>query len=303
MSKRPGEIGLSFRQAPPAAVEAGIAFDVTVQATWPGGISRNAAVYALREEGRTVCDGALPKLTEGGDIVLTLCAPEEVGDHKLTLLVKAERAEGALPFVLRIEPHATSLAVWDVPSPVVRGARFEIKAGAKCAASCGLAGKVIEIRDEAGKVIGSETLGAATFPGTTALYFTTIALKAPRKLALNAWTVSFAPSELKLPHGGARATFSFVTTAEPEHSVSLTVVNKQTKAPVVGAQVRLGVYRAVTDEKGSAKVRVPKGVFPLVVSRVGYAVPERDLEVAKDIRLRITAEKLPEEDPYALWTA
>ena len=235
--------------------------------------------------------------------------PTQVGEHRWTLVVAGagseagERAEGSLPLILTIVPHATSLAVWDNPSPVVRGARFEVKVGAKCSASCGLGGRTVEIRDEANNVMGSGALGDATWAGTTSLYWTTLQLKAPRKLGLHAWTVSFSPADLTLPHGGATSRFSFVTVAEPEHSVSVKVVNKQTKAPIGGAQVRLGLYRAVTDETGSAKLGVPAGEFPLVVTRAGYEMPERSIKVLKDVRVRIAAEKLPEEDPFASWTA
>ena len=214
----------------------------------------------------------------------------------------SEKAEGALPFSLKTVPHATSLAVWDVPSPVVRNTKFEITAGAKCTSACALADQIIEIRDEAGALMGSGALRDTPAPGTTALVFAAIALKAPRKRALHAWTASFAPSELKLPHGHATARFSFVTVAEPEHSVSVKVVNRETTEPIAGAQVRLGVYRAETDEGGAARIRVPKGTFELAVMRPGYKMPERKIEVAKDVRVRIAAEQLPPEDPFALWS-
>jgi hypothetical protein len=150
--------------------------------------------------------------------------------------------------------------------------------------------------------MGSGALGDTPAPGTAALVFTTIALKAPRECALHSWTASFAPSELKLAHGRATSRFSFMTVAEPEHSVSVKVVNKETKEPIAGAQVRLGVYRAETDEAGSAEIRVPKGRFELAVMRPGYRMPERKIEVAKDVRVRISAEQLPPEDPFALWS-
>ena len=265
---------------------------------------------ALRtSRGRTALEaGTLPKPAEDGSIALTLRAPDETGEHRLTFVVTSakqegnEPAEGALPFVLTTVPHETSLAVWDIPSPVVRNAPFEIKAGAKCSSSCALAGKIIEIRDESGTLMGSGALGETPVPGTTALSFTAIALKAPRKLALNNWTASFAPSELKLAHGSATSRFSFVTVAEPEHSVSVKVVHKETKAPIAGAQVRLGIYGAETDAAGAAIMRVPKGAFPLVVARPGYKMPQRTIKVAKDVRVRITAETLPEPDPFALWS-
>jgi Carboxypeptidase regulatory-like domain len=300
-------IGATLKEAPPASVDAGAEFSVSALLNWPGTVTTDGATFLVREGERTLHKAALPEAGDDGSVRFVLRAPADVGEHRLRLIVAsgekaAERAEGALDFALTTVPHETSLAVWDVPSPVVRHARFEVKAGAKCTSACALAGKVIEIRDESDELIGSGALGDAALPGTTALAFTTISLKAPRKLALNSWTASFAPSELKLPHGSAMSRFTFVTVAEPEHSVSVTVVNKETKKPIAGAQVRLGVYRAETNESGAAKVRVPKGAFPLVVTRPGYKMPERNIEVGKDVRVRIVAEPLPPEDPHALWT-
>jgi hypothetical protein len=297
------------KQALPQAVYAAASYVLSVLVEWPDGVARDGARFLIKDGKRTIDEGALPEpTTEDGSVAFALRAPDEVKEHHLSLVVASaesdgERAEGVLAFGLKTIPHDTSLAVWDIPSPVVRSAKFELKAGAKCSVSCALAGKIIEIRDETDAVMGSGVLGDAVLAGTSALYYATIALKAPRKLALNEWTASFAPSELKLPHGGAASRFSFVTVAEPEHAVSVKVVNKETKAPIAGAQVRLGVYRAVTDESGAAKVAVPKGKFPLIVTRPGYAMPERNINVAKDVRVRITAEKLPEPDPFALWTA
>jgi hypothetical protein len=302
-------IGLALTQPPPASVDAGAEFSFSALLKWPESVSREGSTFLVREGDRTLHEAALPEpASDDGSVRFVLCAPDEVGEHLLTLVVASteqanRRAQGTLDFVLASVPHETSLAVWDVPSPVIRNARFEVKAGAKCTSACVFAGKIIEIRDESGKLMGSGALGESTLPGTTALSFTSISLKAPRKHALHSWTASFAPSELKLLHGSAMSRFSFITVAEPEHSVSVTVVNKETKKPIAGAQVRLGVYRAETNASGAAKVRVPKGAFPLVITRPGYKMPERHIEVAKDIRVRIAAEKLPEEDPYALWTA
>jgi hypothetical protein len=301
-------IGLAFQQAPPSAVDAGTKFSFSAELNWPKRVARKGARFLVRDGEHAMHEGALAEPTADDDSVpFTLRAPDEVGEHRLTLVV-ASAEEGGEQAEARCHscsplPHETSLAVWDVPSPIVRGASFEIKAGAKCSASCGLAGKVIEIRDEQGTLVGSSTLNEATLPGTTALYFTALSLRAPDELALHAWTASFAPPELKLPHGGTTSRFSFVTVVEPEHSVSVKVVNRETKAPIAGAQIRIGVYRAVTDNTGAATVSVPKGAFPLVVTRPGYQMPERRIKVAKDVRIRIAAEKLPPEDPFALWTA
>lgn len=300
-------IGVALKQVP-SSVDAGSEFSLSAHVDWPESVPREGATFFVREDRRTIQEGGVPEASsdESGTLFV-LRAPEEVGEHRLTLIVASteqagKSAEGTLPFAITTVPHATSLAVWDVPSPVVRNTPFEIKAGAKCTSACGLAGKVIEVRDENGELMGSGALGEAALPGTTALYFTTIELNASPTLALQSWTASFAPPELRLPHGGATSRFTFVTVAEPDHSVSVKVVNKETKKPVAGAQVRLGVYRAVTDETGTATVNVPKGKFPLVVTRPGYKMPKRNLAVAKDVRVRIAAEELPPEDPFALWS-
>jgi hypothetical protein len=302
--KTTAAIGIALKDAVPASVDAGGRFSLSVVPMWPKGITAAGTSYTLREDEHTIQSGALPEPQEDGSIVLSLRAPDEIGEHTLTLVFSSAKAEaeGTLTFSLKTVPHATSLAVWDVPSPVVRGAKFTISAGAKCTSACALAGKVIEIRDEAGVLIGSGELGDAPAPGTTALVFTTIALKAPRKLAQHSWTASFEPRELKLAHGRATARFSFITVAEPEHSVSVKVVDKKTKGPIAGAQVRLGVYRAETDETGAAEIRVPTGTFELAVMRPGYRMPERKVEVVKDVRVRIKAEELPPPDPFALWS-
>jgi len=296
-------LGLAFKEAPAEFVDAGSEFAFSVALSWPEGVGREGAGYRVRDGEKIVRSGDLPKPTDDGSIALALTAPAQTGEQRWTLVVGNERAEGALPLRFATVPHATSLAVWDNPSPVVRGAGFKVKVGAKCSASCGLSGRTVEIRDEADKLMAAGALGDATWPGTTSLYWSELRLKAPRKLGLHSWTVRFAPAELALPHGGASSSFSFVTVAEPEHSVSVKVVDKKTKAPVANAQVRLGFYRAVTDERGAAKISVPKGEFPLVVTRAGYEAPERSVAVSKNIRVRIAAEALPEEDPFGAWTA
>ena len=296
-------IVFAFKEPPPESVDAGAEFSVSVTATWPDGVGREGAAYRVRAGEKIIRSGDLPKPTDDGSFAFALTAPGQIGAQRWTLVVGNEQAEGALPLAFATVAHATSLAVWDNPSPVVRGAGFEVKVGAKCSASCGLAGRSVEIRDDADKVIGAGALGAATWPGTASLYWTALRLKAPRKLGLHAWTVRFAPAELELPHGSAASRFSFVTVAEPEHSVSVKVVDKKTKKPLANAQVRLGLYRAVTDNMGAAKIAVPKGEFPLVVTRAGYEAPERSVAVSKNLRVRIAAEALPEEDPFATWTA
>jgi hypothetical protein len=308
MSSQPIVIGLSFRETPPLSIEAGTAFACAVSLDWPNEIVPKDARYILRNGADVLQHGPLPGPNSERSVALALRAPHEIGEHHLTIVVTGEErgggntVEGALPFCLTTVPHDTSLAVWDVPSPIVRGAAFEITVGAKCSVSCALAGAVIEIRDESDRLMGSGVLGDGALSETSALHATTIALKAPATCALHFWVASFAPCALPLPHHHATSRFSFVTVGEPEHAVSLKVVNRETRAPIEGAYVSLGVHRAVTDRMGTAKLFVPKGAFPVVVTSAGYKAPERTIKVAKDVRLQIAAEKLPEADPFALWS-
>jgi N-acetylneuraminic acid mutarotase len=57
----------------------------------------------------------------------------------------------------------------------------------------------------------------------------------------------------------------------PHGAVSGTVTDAGTKAPVTGATVSLGDYRATTDAQGRYRLDVPAGAYPLTVSAFGYA--------------------------------
>lgn len=297
----PRLIALAFKMPPPETVDAGAEFSFAVTATRLEGKN---ATFLVREGDKIIRSGPLPSTSANGEIELKVNAPEDVGRHTLTLEVRSEdEAKGSLAFAIATVPHETSLAAWDIPSPVVRGTRFALKVGAKCTSSCALQGKAVEIRDEKGKLMASGALGDATWEGTTALYWATVSAKAPKKLGLHAWQVGFSGAELKLPHGAATARFSFVTVREPEHSVRVTVVDKTTKAPIKGAQVRLGLYRAITGENGQVRLKVSKGEFPLIVTHARYEMPEARVAVSKDVRVKVAAEAIPEEDPFAIWTA
>ena len=88
--------------------------------------------------------------------------------------------------------HATSIAVWGVPSPVAADGRFTVRVGVKCAAGCPLTGQPVAVRNEAGAGVGRGRLGAVPEPGTRALYRTDLTLTAPAREGVHAWTVVFA---------------------------------------------------------------------------------------------------------------
>ena len=258
---------------------------------------------------RVVLTGELPALS--GDhhetAEITVTAPAEIAAFTWSFVVPPREVgdvqyEGAsLDFSFRTKPHATSLAVWDNPSPVVVGERFSVKVGAKCAAGCALAGNEIDIRDESGARLGGAALGETPWPGTTALYWTPVDLQAPIEEGRFDWTLAFSGAEVRLPHEGASASFGFMTTRPPEHAVSVTVVEENTETPVHDVQVRLGVHRTSTDETGLARFAVPYGEHTLSVWKAGYDAPERTVRVTASEEVRIEMTVLPEDDPFAFW--
>jgi hypothetical protein len=189
------------------------------------------------------------------------------------------------------------MAVWDVPSPVIRNRPFNLKVGVTCSAACRLAGHPIEICDEAGAQMGTSELGEAPWPGTSALYVAAVELTAPVTDGMLSWSARFAAAEGASPHEEASATFTFRTAMPPEHRVTVKVTDKETEAPIENVDVRLGVYRASTDVEGLATLGLPGGVYELDAWRVGYELLLRTVDVQNDLMIRVEASPSPEQAP------
>ena len=194
-------------------------------------------------------------------------------------------------------PHPTSIAVWDVPSPVVVNSSFTVNVGMTCSLACQLTGQLIVVRDEAGIQAGEGRLGDTPWPGTSALYGAQVHLAAPAGEGMYTWAVTFAGTESETPHEDASATFSFRTARPPDHRVTVTVLERDTEAPLEHVQVRLGVYRASTDERGRASLEVPKGRYDLSLGKVGYETHSQTVEVTQDVTIQVKAVSAPDKDP------
>ena len=225
-------------------------------------------------------------------------------------------------------PHPTSLAVWAVPSPVVVNSRFTVTVGVKCAAGCPLAGQRVAVRDEAGAGVGEGRLGETPAPGTRALYAAEVTLHAPAGEGVHSWSAAFAapvesetpvtvesespaatrpessaavlsqpPTRSATPHAAARATFGFRTARPPEHRVTVTVLDRETEAPLRNVEVQLGVYRASTGEDGQARIEAPAGRYDLYVRKAGCAPHAGSVAVHGDVTVRVAAAPAPEADP------
>jgi hypothetical protein len=229
----------------------------------------------------------------GGCIWIVRCGPHYCADIR--------HEEASLAVRIDAVPHATSLAVWAVPSPVVMGQSFAIKVGAKSSAAMALAGGKIEVRDESDAMVARGCLGETPLPGTSALYWTEIELPAPPGEGMHVWSVTLEPGELALAHEGAATTFSTSIVGPPEHRLTIKVIEKDTAAPIADAQVRLSAFRATTDPSGLAVVDLPRGVYDLNVWKVGYEAPRRTVTVNENMSIAVEVVSVPEEDPDAAW--
>jgi hypothetical protein len=238
---------------------------------------------------------------------IALKAPQQVGEHVWSVRFPPQESAGiaheecTLPVSARTIPHGTSLAVWGVPSPVVMGERFTVKVGAKSAAGCELRAQKIQISDQAGTVIAHGNLRETPWPGTSALYWTEVELPAPNQEGMFWWSVNFAGALLETPHEGASSKFSVAIVRPPEHRLTIEVFEKDTRAPIENAQVRLGAYGAATDPSGRAQVAMPKGTYDLTVWKAGYEAPGLTVDIRADVSIQVEAVIVPPENPDAAW--
>lgn len=241
-----------------------------------------------------VVDGAS---CETGEISVRL--PTDVGEHAWSIVFPGEQTDehlhedSALPLRFRTIPHACSLAVWDVPSRVARGAGFEVKVGVRCSVGCRLAGATVHVRDESGASIGEGMLGDVPWTGTSALRWTPIALSAPGQEGVQTRTAVFEGAGTELPHEPATSTFSFRTDRPREHRGTVTVVEQCTQTPVTRVEVRCGPYMASTDARGVASLMLPSGTFEITIRKDGFQAQPLRVVIDRDVSVDIEAARVP----------
>lgn len=190
-----------------------------------------------------------------------------------------------------------SLAVWDVPMPVVAGERFSVKIGAKSQSRRKLAGCNIEISDTAGAVVASGKLGETPLPGTEALYWTSLEVPAPRDRDGASFTVRLEPASLD----AVPTRFSVAVAAKPAYTLAVTVTERDTKAALDGVEIRIGPFHGRTDKAGRAELRVSRGDFLLQLWRTAHIAEPQPIRVGRDEELELTMVHVPEEHPDARW--
>jgi hypothetical protein len=194
--------------------------------------------------------------------------------------------------------HKASLAIWDVPSRAVMSRRFKLKVGAKCSAGCQLAGREIEVCDDTGVTVASAQLGETPWLGTTGLFWAEVDLTAPIAEGQWSWSAKFPAAE---SHCEATSTFSFLTVKPPEHTVTIKVIDRDTQAPVSDVAVRLGVYRAFTDENGLARMETAKGTYDLTIHKVDYETCPKIVDVSGDVSVQVEVWFAPKPTAEPYW--
>ena len=195
----------------------------------------------------------------------------------------------------------TSLAVWDVPMPVIAGERFAIKVGAKSVSGRALAGFRVEVSDAAGAVVAIGTLGDAPFAGTEALYWTAFQVPAPAEEQLADYSVRLIPRPGEPAAEAVASRFSVAVAAKPEHKLHVKITERDTAAALGGVEIRLGSFHARTDKTGRAELRVCKGEYQLHLWRTAHIAQPQPIRIDGDASVALTMAHVPEEHPDARW--
>lgn len=288
-------ITLSMAKAPAAEVDAGAIIGLQARVSCPSACDLRGKIVRIMTQDAVVVKEI--HLTQYYDInetdTLIVKAPTKPGVYTWTAVFPAQEKEGVLhqessaPFSFTVKSHhATSMAVWDLASPIAVGDRFRMKVGVKCSADCRLTDKQIEIYDHEGAKVATEKLGDVPWPDTGTLYWAEVELESPGTEGYYRWTVKFPEPDLEPPHGAAAHTFAFRSVRPPERAVTVEVLDKDTKTPIKNADVLLHPYRGCTDERGIARLMVPEGKYKLYVSKNKYRTLQKTVKAAGDVTIK-----------------
>ncbi len=225
-----------------------------------------------------------------GEVVVK--APLRPGTHVWRAVCPAQtqgsvsHEDASTSFSFTVKPHATRVVVWDAPPTVERAKRFGIKLGVKCPFECRPKGWAVDVRDHEGQRQATATLSDAPWPGTDTLYYAEVDLTAPDAEGLFSWDARAPGSGAEVPHAEGTARFGVRVVPPPECRVTVVAVDAERHTPVRGATVVMHPYRAVTDERGVAEVRVPKGAYRLFVSGPNHVPFRWDGEMTTDVTIR-----------------
>ena len=224
-----------------------------------------------------------------GDVVVK--APHTPGEHMWRAVypaptdTAAESSGAEAPFSFVVKPHTTRVVVWDVPPAVEGHERFHVHLGVTCASECQTQGWSVAVHDHDGRSQATATLGDAPWPGTTALYSTQVELTAPATSGLYAWEARVPAHGREIPHADGAVGFGVRVVPAPACRLTVVALDAVHHTPVRGAKVAVHPYRALTDERGVAEIRLPRGAYRLFVSGQNYAPFRHDGDMQADVTI------------------
>src|SRR5262245_31370544 len=166
---------IELTESVPAEVAAGIELVLKIKLVCAAGCDLHGLPLTIKGPDDAATAGAACHISDSDEIALKV--PPRVGPQSFAISFGPHEAAGirhepcSLPLTFNAIPHGTSLAVWDIPSPIVKGERFAIKVGAKSAANTELNGLEIAIVDKSEAVVARGRLRDTPWPGTAALYW------------------------------------------------------------------------------------------------------------------------------------
>ena len=311
---------LDLVEALPAALDMGAPFTLVVAVPHLA-VDLSAANYLIRDAAEVHAQGRLgrveipdsnPDLHDPRNgppdlrprVHLALQTPATVGTFQWQLMVPAQTigacdiTEARLDLAFATTEHRTSLAAWDVPSPVQAGETFKLKLGAKCSGGCDLRGLQI---GAPGQLHARANLGPACWPEAEGLYWCEMEIVAPNKEGLHEMGLSFAAEGLPVPHRPAHTTIAFVVTPPASHRVEIELRDRTTGLPIEEAQVRFGPHRKAADARGYVSFDVAAGSHRLFIWKANCEFEESFHDVHRNLTLVIEGLQSPPPSPFARW--
>ncbi|MFJ6535192.1 carboxypeptidase-like regulatory domain-containing protein [Paenarthrobacter sp. NPDC091711] len=187
------------------------------------------------------------------------------------------------------QPEIT-LAVWGADGPAVVGSTLSVHVGARSRSGGSLAGQTVIVRGAAGHEVGSGKLGGNIWPGTLALWWTSVEVPVPAEPGLHVWHASVGTSHFA---------FSVAAVPAPAHTLTVTVFNTTNAEiePLPGTHVRAGHHAATTDESGGAVLALPPGRHTVEAWKQGYGSVKGIAVVGSDTEISLVTEVIADKDP------
>ncbi len=279
---------ISKVEVSPEEVDAGAELTLDIEVSRSDGAGPAETRLLIRDhDGELAASVELAELDgeTGRSGAFVVAAPLEPGTHAWSAAAAAPGSTPA-PFSFTVRAHETRVLVWDAPPSVECGETFRVKLGARCARRCRPVGWTLEVRDHEQNTLATVRLEDQVWPHTDALYYADVKLRAPDREGLYRWEARATARGLDASHAASVAALNLRVMATPECVLTVEAVDAETQAPVKGAQVVVHPYRAFTDARGVAAVKVVEGEYRVFVSGKGHVPFRSHCMVNADMTIR-----------------